>query len=197
MAKFLVENGIDLNFKNKKGQIPLHLAIESHSDELTRYLLLHKGNWLAKDNQGKTPMDYAALRPSYQNELKEFISVNCAQNATLMTSQFVVDESIFGDKKYDIFIYYHKDRYKPVYADLNTTCSDVISEVSSALGISKIVNDLEILEESSSTKPRRLTEDERILIEKQKWKNKDSKFVIKPKVGSSKDVQMQFRTVQN
>ncbi|QMV45717.1 hypothetical protein HC358_00995 [Wolbachia pipientis] len=56
----LINDGINVNEKNKDGQTPLHLAIEKNNEKAVDALLKARGiNVYAKDSLGNTPLDLA------------------------------------------------------------------------------------------------------------------------------------------
>ena len=59
MAKYLVENGIDINFKGKDGLTPLHDLIISGRLEIAKYILKKGAKINAQDNFGFTPLLFA------------------------------------------------------------------------------------------------------------------------------------------
>ena len=80
LAMFLFDRGIDVNIRNRKGQTPLHIAVEMRyeffpsiflntvcrMDSLTKWLVEKgKADYDIKDNMGKTPVQIAALTPAF------------------------------------------------------------------------------------------------------------------------------------
>ncbi len=71
VVKLLVENGAKMNLPRNNGQIGLHDAVfycnmndmlkNGYSPEILNYLLEHGGDKSHKDNNGDTPMEYAAI----------------------------------------------------------------------------------------------------------------------------------------
>ena len=65
MTKILIENNININFKDKFGAIPLHYLLGPNQydiedlREIYMYLVTNKSDYQEKDNYGNSCMDYA------------------------------------------------------------------------------------------------------------------------------------------
>ncbi len=74
LIKYLVDNGVDINKKNKFGKTPLHLASPMNiynSGGPVIPLLKNGADPRIKDNDGKTPLDLAlASKPKYASTYK-------------------------------------------------------------------------------------------------------------------------------
>jgi ankyrin repeat protein len=68
-ANELLQNGADVNAKNKSGRTPLHIAAQKGNTELVRLLLASGANKTAKDNLGMTPYDFAEGNSQVKNVL--------------------------------------------------------------------------------------------------------------------------------
>ena len=62
MVKLLVDNGADINIRNKYGNTPLHIASINGNNKIIWYLKSHGADIKAKNNDGKT---YLTVKPSY------------------------------------------------------------------------------------------------------------------------------------
>ncbi len=73
MAKYLVANGIDINFKDKDGLTPLHDLIISGRLEIAKYIVEKGSKINAQDNFGFTPLLFAISSepPNFINFLIE------------------------------------------------------------------------------------------------------------------------------
>ena len=69
VIEYLVNNGHEINIKDKYGQTPLHIAIDSEIDNtvqnnvqlnfyVTKKLIDFGADYTIKDNKGKTPLDW-------------------------------------------------------------------------------------------------------------------------------------------
>lgn len=70
LSKFLIENGADVNIKNKEGETALMVATKWGDLETTKLLIDKGANVNAKDKEGKTALDIAIESP-YSSKLKE------------------------------------------------------------------------------------------------------------------------------
>jgi ankyrin repeat protein len=55
-------DGVDVNAKDKHGQIPLHRAALAGRKEVVELLIAEGADVYAKNNNGETPLDYAESR---------------------------------------------------------------------------------------------------------------------------------------
>lgn len=67
----IINEGAEVNAKNKDGRTALHVAIEENNFEIASLLILH-GAICVKDNEGRTPIHLAVLNKRY-NILNLFI----------------------------------------------------------------------------------------------------------------------------
>ncbi len=58
-ARYLITHGATVNEPNQNGVTPLHLAALSGQIEMIELFAQSGGNFLVKDKDGKTPLDYA------------------------------------------------------------------------------------------------------------------------------------------
>jgi len=56
LVKFSIENGIDVNHQDKKGQTALHYCAEYNQFEIARYVLEHNGKLDISDKFGNEPL---------------------------------------------------------------------------------------------------------------------------------------------
>lgn len=63
-CRSLIEEGIEINFKNENGETPLHLATKLELSEICSILIQKKADLNAKDKEGNTPLHLAALSDS-------------------------------------------------------------------------------------------------------------------------------------
>ena len=75
----LLEGGADVNQRNSIGQTALHAAIGWSGFELSEILLRYKADPNLKDNDGKTPLDYA-FESKQINQLIEAGARTCTVN---------------------------------------------------------------------------------------------------------------------
>lgn len=61
LAKFLINNGIDVNNQDKKGNTALHYCAEYHQYEIAKYILQHNGQLNISDKYGNEPLWVAAI----------------------------------------------------------------------------------------------------------------------------------------
>ena len=64
-VKFCLQNGFDINAKNKIGSSPLHEAAIRENLEIVKTLIQNGANINAKDKDGETPLHYAACYGVY------------------------------------------------------------------------------------------------------------------------------------
>ena len=68
-AKFLLNNGADVNTKGNDGTTALHAAAELGNTDMIKLLLTHDADVNAKNNEGMTALHYAARQlPSHEKE---------------------------------------------------------------------------------------------------------------------------------
>ena len=60
LAKYLIDNGADINSKTSKGYEPIHFAAMGGSPSLIKFLIDNGADVNAKTNEGKTPLDLAS-----------------------------------------------------------------------------------------------------------------------------------------
>jgi ankyrin repeat protein len=58
-VKAFLDQGIDINAKNERGQAAMHLAVSSKQKKITEHLIVKGGDVNAKDKWGYTPLYYA------------------------------------------------------------------------------------------------------------------------------------------
>jgi ankyrin repeat protein len=78
IIKKLVENGINLNLREKNGYTPLHLAVMKQYLNLVRTFIEHGGDVNAKSNKGITPLHLAAFKCN-----RELVDLLLAQGAKI------------------------------------------------------------------------------------------------------------------
>ncbi len=64
MAKFLVEQGLDVNLKNKEGETALLIAVKNENLAVALYLIDKKANLNDQDEKGNTALHYAVEKYS-------------------------------------------------------------------------------------------------------------------------------------
>ena len=57
----LISRGADINFKNRRGNTPLHLAVWSENEEAVRLLVRAGADLAETDREGRTPLDLAEM----------------------------------------------------------------------------------------------------------------------------------------
>lgn len=68
---YLLEKGANANMKNRRGQTPLHLAVENRQNQISEILILQgKADAKLPDNMGKSAYELAGVIPTYQLEIK-------------------------------------------------------------------------------------------------------------------------------
>lgn len=59
IVKYLAEHGTDLNYQDKDGYSPLHLAVKNGNLDIVKYLVIHDAKIDLKSKLGETPLDLA------------------------------------------------------------------------------------------------------------------------------------------
>jgi ankyrin repeat protein len=72
MVKFFVENGCDINLKNKSGFTPLHIACENGNKPIVSYLLQKNANMYIEDNNERIPI-FIAIVNKHCHIVKSFL----------------------------------------------------------------------------------------------------------------------------
>ena len=57
LAIFILDS-CDINLRDQNGQTPLHITVRNNTPILTKALVQHGAKVTAKDNQGKTALQY-------------------------------------------------------------------------------------------------------------------------------------------
>eukprot|EP01114_Cavostelium_apophysatum_P012621 TRINITY_DN2871_c0_g1_i2.p1 TRINITY_DN2871_c0_g1~~TRINITY_DN2871_c0_g1_i2.p1 ORF type:complete len:298 (-),score=92.29 TRINITY_DN2871_c0_g1_i2:42-935(-) len=188
---YLIEKGANVNIKNRRGQIALHIAIEKRMDEMARFLIDKGADANLKDNTGKSPLDMAFRTPIWQQELKEY-----AYQASLkIASEKKPEEIPEGGPSESIPVYLKNGSYHTFGIVAADTTPKVIQMMANKLNVADIVKDLELVEEVMG-KERVLKETERVLEAYSKFPNTNAKFckfLVKVKRGSPEATQMKFR----
>uniref|UniRef100_A0ABD2XLA7 PRANC domain-containing protein n=1 Tax=Trichogramma kaykai TaxID=54128 RepID=A0ABD2XLA7_9HYME len=78
-----LDHPVHVNTRNKKGQTPLHLALNCHGQEFIELLLRRGADHNLADNDGSTPLHIICQRKDGDNLLKIFFKFNCKLHETV------------------------------------------------------------------------------------------------------------------
>ena len=76
IVKKYINNGVDINAKDKEGDTPLHKAVSRGKEEIVKYLINKGASLNIKDNRGRTPFYWAAF--SMRKNMCELLIMNGA-----------------------------------------------------------------------------------------------------------------------
>lgn len=102
MAKFLVEQGLDVNLKTKKGETALLIAVKNKNLPVALYLIDNKANLNAQDEKGNTALHYAV--EEYSKKMMVLLLLKGAdkniKNKEGLSVVGLVEKKFTHDKKY-------------------------------------------------------------------------------------------------
>ncbi len=76
LARYLLEHGADVNIPNPDGVTPAHLAALWGEEDMLKLLVEHGADLSAKDNQGRTVLDYAKHNQNVYPDVNRHRPVN-------------------------------------------------------------------------------------------------------------------------
>ena len=89
----LIKNNADVNFINRRGHAPLHLAAKGHAENM-KILIKHAANVNQKDNSGDTPLHFACIHGSYECVdilIKNNVNVNVKSHVGVTPLHFAAE----------------------------------------------------------------------------------------------------------
>jgi len=141
VAKILIDNKVDANLKNSKGQTPLHRAAQFNKPELALYLISIGVDIHSTNQEGQTPLHFAYTTQTVKALLDagaDIDSVDSRLSTPIQSILRIQGRMLWGDLA-ELFFKRGTDVYHKDDKDFDTIAIALLYSVDSAMVLSAIV----------------------------------------------------------